>query len=306
MGMTIREAVELHLDDKVRLGRITPRTLAVQRRMFDVLLQHFDGERDVAEVTRGEARAFLAAFSEGRRPTYVNTVLSAASALFGWAEREAEARAGNPFARLRMVDRERPSERRHPFTDDDLRAIWPTVREQRDAGRRWVPELMLRLGMRPEEAAQLHTRDLGEERGLPYLHVRAGEGQRLKNSASERKLPLLDGLQPFLSWAMKQPDGFLFGAAPGCLDRGRCTRISNWYTETMRRHGIEDPKKVLYSLRHTVATRLALAEVPHERIGDLLGHERKTTAGRVYVSVCPAWQHVETLRKLRLPEELAC
>lgn len=315
MTLTIEKAVELYLDEKLHLGRITEPTARVQRTLLGLMVRRFGGDRDVASVTRVEARAWLAELiADGKRPLYANHVVATAAACFGWVARELEARQGNPFERLRATDRVAARERRLPFTDDDLRLVWPAVLRQRDPARRWVPELMLRLGLRPEEAAQLHRRDLVEAPGGLVLAIRAGAGQRLKNAASERDLPVLDALRPFAAWALAQPDGFLFECpagiqggqrnAPAYPGRGRHERVSNWFTETLRRGGIEDRRKVLYSLRHTVATRLADADVPHERIGALLGHTGLGMAAKVYIKRPSAWFHVEALRKLTLPEEI--
>lgn len=304
--LTLRDAAEQYMAEKLRLKRVAPTTAAVQGRMLRAAVDKLGPERPVGDFTRADARAFLAAMVDaGHRPTYTNTVVVLVGALFGWVERELEARQGNPFARLRAPDDERANERRRPFSDADLCRIWPVVQAATLPGRRWVPELMLRLGLRPEEAAQLHTRDLGvEPSGLPFIQVLDGEGQSLKNKASRRNLPVLEGLLPFWRWAKAQPEGFLFGARPNTYERGRCVRVSEWFSEELRRNGIGDRKLVLYSLRHTVGTRLALAGVVHERIGDVLGHEHKTMAGQVYISTPPASTHVETLRKLTLPEEI--
>ncbi len=304
--ITLKQAAEQYMAEKVRLRRVAATTAAVQGRMLAQAVAKLGPERPVGDFTRGDARAFLTQLVEaGHRPSYTNTVIVLVGALFGWVERELEARQGNPFARLRAPDDERANERRRPFTDADLTRIWPAVRAQVDPGRRFVPELMLRLGLRPEEAAQLHRRDVERDGGVPTVLIRDGAGQSLKNKASRRNLPLLEGLAPFWRWAEVQPNGFLFGERPLSAERGRCVRISGWFSDELRRAGIEDRKKVLYSLRHTVGTRLAEAGVVHERIGDVLGHERRTMAGQVYISTPPASTHVETLRKLVLPEEIA-
>lgn len=304
--LTIRDAVQQYIAEKTQLGRITERTARHRRASLNIMLKHLDPEADVASVMRADARRMRQALvDQGARPSYANTLLDAAVALFGWIEREVEARplGSNPFGRLdRLVDPEKANERRLPFTDADLVRIWPAVTAQADPGRRFVPELMLRLGLRPEEAAQLHARDVVRVGGVPAVVIQPGEGQHLKSKAARRTLPLTNpGLAPFRAWAGTQ-SGFLFGEA--AAHHGRAGRVSEWFTGLLRGSGIEDRKKVLYSLRHTLATRLAHAGVPFDRIGAVLGHEDPRLVATVYCDDLLVVQHGEALGKLVLPAEI--
>lgn len=58
--------------------------------------------------------------------------------------------------------------------------------------------------------------------------------------------------------------------------------VSKWSVRWLRGPaGIKDPKKVLHSFRHAVATRLKYADVPETKIAELLGHENASvTMGR--------------------------
>ena len=58
-------------------------------------------------------------------------------------------------------------------------------------------------------------------------------------------------------------------------------RVSKWFGRWRRRHGVTSKRKVLHSLRNTVATRLKYAGVEEFAIAEVVGHENPNiTTGR--------------------------
>jgi integrase len=121
----------------------------------------------------------------------------------------------NPAEGLRPIKRDAISsgDKRKPFTLQQIADFFksqyyaesakhsPPFAHDKTAWRFWLPLMCLFLGMRPNEAAQLHLHDLKRTKaGTWYLHIIAtadddegadtATGKTLKTKASRRKIPL--------------------------------------------------------------------------------------------------------------------
>ena len=188
---------------------------------------------------------------------------------------------------LKLPNKTRASRRRKSFTDQEIEQVFGYLEAENPprSARYWLPLIMLYTGARPEEVAQLRVVDVREvEMAESNTLVTCfdffgdGEGQRIKNDASRRLVPVHVALwQHGLAQLLDTRGGHaserdrLFPALQ-CGANGRFAEApSRWFNETWLRDrkGICDPKKVLYSLRHTVATKLKHGGVSEAMISEM-------------------------------------
>lgn len=226
----------------------------------------------------------------GAKVPTVNQHLSLLGAFFSWAA----GRNGPPVdmsdLRLRKRRGERASSKRDVLTDEEYRRLSKALRclpqdQPLKLGALFLTSVMAYTGARPEEIAQLGKSDLREVQGiLCFDFTSTGEGQRHKNEASRRLVPVHPLLLGWGTPGKASMTGILASSdqwfSPDSQGRraARCSRLVN---ETLRSLGITSPRKVLYSLRHTVATKLKHAGVEESLIAELLGHTNSSmTTGR--------------------------
>lgn len=241
------------------------------------------GDTPLGEVDKARAREVRAALLEdGLSVSYINQLLFTAGALWGWAEDEAGLVVGNPWRRLTLPRKTRTRDERLPFSPGDVKAI---LELECDGARYWVPRLMLTLGLRPDEAAQLRGEDVVEEDGHLCVWVRDDHPeQRLKTRGSKRLLPVpRDSEVSHLLSAYAGTSQWLFAGLPVRTDMSRSRPISRWFSSQLRRHlGLTDRRQVLYSLRHTLAARLRATGAEDSLIDDILGHETPGESARYH------------------------
>jgi integrase len=194
--------------------------------------------------------------------------------LFKWAVKQ-ELLLKSPASAIEEVKDD--SEGRKPFTDEDLRAIFGTLREDAkgDAARWWVPHVLLFTGARLEEVCQLHAEDVRQEHGVWFLDINRDGSKRLKTDNSERLVPVHSRLIAlgWLDYVKSVGKGHLFPSLEFRGDRGGYSgEFSKWAGRRLRKVGIADTRKVAsHSFRHTMATRLGSAGVSPQIIDRLQG-----------------------------------
>ncbi len=174
---------------------------------------------------------------------------------------------------------------RRPFSLEEAATLWEISRCQQ--GRpldRWAFPLGLALGCRLEELAGLQRQDVTEIGGIPVVHIQPSEDRRLKSDSSARKIPVPDVLarEGFASWALAQPDGFLFAEPPPpAADPRRSHYASVRLGKLIRcQAGIADRSAVFHSTRHFVAQQLVDAGVEQRAVEQLLGHSSRSMTAR--------------------------
>jgi integrase len=162
----------------------------------------------------------------------------------------------NPFS---SIVRERDDkQRRLPLNETDIRNVKKNL-DRLDEGDRLLFRVLAATGMRLSEAFEID----GEmkERGCRYIIVGS------KTSQSLRRVPLPDAVLPFLPRKLEGP---LFPGGP----RAASKRLNRFLNDV----GIDDPRKVVHSLRHRAQDRLRAAGCPEDLRWAILGHEQKTVA----------------------------
>jgi integrase len=233
--------------------------------------------------------------AEGRSEKTINNHLSAFSSFLTWCLSRGHVDE-DVSQGLKKKATTRASRRRKAFTDEEIKWIFSELESKLtgapDVAKYWLPLIMLYSGARPEEIAQLrvcdvrrvHSSDHGPSTPPAAAYwvfdfTGRGDEQRIKNDASRRIVPihpelLSKGLLKIIEYRKKESENLLFDQ----LRHGASGRLaeapSRWFNEVWLRDvkAIADPKKVLYSLRHTVATKLKHATVPEAMISEILGH----------------------------------
>ncbi len=126
-----------------------------------------------------------------------------------------------------------------------------------------IATVMVETGMRPEEVYRIRRENVHLEQG--YLLVPFG-----KTKAARRKVPLSDtALAVLLKRLTKEKGDYLF---PGRSTDAPIVKVNAAHTATVKRCKVAPFR--LYDLRHTWATRMAMAGVDLATLGAMLGHSR--------------------------------
>lgn len=225
-------------------------------------------ERLPRETSIGKAEAVHHKTTlEGLDPKTQNKHLTRLKSLFDFLIDHDYYGLPNPFNGLRVPMRKgkRP---------EDGRAVWPVedCRRLSELGK-WLPLLGLYTGARINELAQLRTADISDRIRI----TDEGPGQRLKNSASRRVVPIhvelrRRGFLEFVDGRRRTGQERLFDFVLGRDGYGQAA--SRWFNRYRAEHYF---KQDFHSLRHTVATRLRNADVPEDLVAELLGHSKGQT-----------------------------
>jgi integrase len=166
----------------------------------------------------------------------------------------------NPFSSI-VRDRD-DKQRRLPLSEADIRNVKQNL-DRLDEGDQLLFRVLAATGMRLSEAFEID----GEmkERGCRYVIV----GR--KTDQSLRRVPLPAALLPFLPRKIEEQ---LFKAEP----RGAGAASKRLMRFLRAVVGIDDPRKVVHSLRHRAQDRLRAAGCPEDLRWAILGHEEETVA----------------------------
>lgn len=251
--------------------------------------------RQAAERAKADGEA-------GINPITLNKYLSTVSPLFDWIVTNGYADA-NPCDGL-FYQLPKGANPRPPFTTEQLNTILASplfTGFLRDGDehlpgnahasdwRYWIPLVCLFTGSRIGEAAQLHVRDVTEEHGDWFIHIRddASTGQSTKSGKS-RTLPLHRTLQRlgFRDFHRAQAERSRQDGNRQLFpelqpnERGQIgAKPSRFWRDYLAAIGLKEGRDGIgaHSFRHTMADQLRQAGYRNEELGPLiLGHSVKT------------------------------
>lgn len=314
------EVTAQYLDELQRTGQVRGKTLDSKREAL-ALLGEITGYRPPADLTKADARQVkdtLLRYPRNRNKLEItkgkplaevldlpgveviavrtaNAYISALQTFYGWAVANGHA-PDNIFDGTRFKQPKQAKDGgRAAFTDAQLRLIFQHLTENpaglvRNKDHKWISLIGLFTGMRLNEIAQLDLADVGHDDGLWSLTVTdaGSENKRLKNAASQRRLPLHDrlvaaGFPEFIAERRQGRSPRLFPELPYCPKNGYGRNPGRWFNERLLpKLGMDDGKLVFHSLRHTMATKLARSDVPETQIKALLGHEQQGVTFSIY------------------------
>ncbi len=268
------------------------------RRRFETVA---GADLPVKSITKANVRAFKEALlkmparrrgvgSDGQpvklSPASIQKQLNALRSVLSWAVAQGylETNPGTGISHARANGGHSEQTRRLPYEADDLRKLFASIGEKKGADR-WLPLLGLWTGARLEEIGQLRTEDVKEDDGVPYIHIRGGDGRRVKNRGSERRVPLHPELVRlgFLDFVQQQRTGGHARLFPELKPDRHGTLSRLWgkrYRYFARSVGVTDSRKTFHSLRHGfVDAARAVMEEEHRHA--LTGHSNGNV-GRTY------------------------
>ncbi|MET3409507.1 hypothetical protein [Methylobacterium sp. 1030] len=153
--------------------------------------------------------------------------------------------------------------KRLPLSEADMTLFRETALPKLADEERLLWLLMATTGMRPSECAAV-TEEF-EEGGVRYIMI--GVTRSGKTATSARRIPIPDAVirDPAMPARIAGP---LFGKNHVITGKN--------LLRAMRRIGITDPRKVVYSLRHRAHDRLRAARCPREVALQIVGHDEVT------------------------------
>ena len=207
--------------------------------------------------------------------------LSHLSTILRWASNNGYIEA-NPAVGVRVDEGNGFKERsRVPFTQDDLKRIFGSdlFKEPDYKTKQWALLLALYTGARSSsEIARIRLRDVYEEQGIPVIMLAMAS----KNQHSKRLVPihahLIDrGLLKYVELLRNAGETRLFP------DWEPEDKINRWFLRSYRSEvGINDPRKVFHSFRHTLKTALARYGVNRD-VSDLITGHKDQSVGGIYI-----------------------
>jgi integrase len=269
----LSDALERYLAEHKR-GQ-DPRFARDTRRAVGIVLQSV-GDLPLGDYSRDHARAVRDALLPGHSTATVRRRLDSICAVFNLGRREFDIQASNPFEKLAIAREGLDSEKRLPFTQDELETISRACREA-DDDIRWIVALQLSTGARLGEIVGLRSEDVLLNHEVPHINIRPHEtlGRTLKTPGSERLVPLVGlGL-----WAAKRAMAAAGGSEwlfPRYSRDGdiRATHASNtvnkWLAESLK------IPKTSHSFRHAMKDSLRNSGCSEEMAKALLGHGTKS------------------------------
>lgn len=301
--------------DRETVARWKPRSAQMGREGLAFFLQTV-GDKPIGEVTPVELREYRMALRA--RPGKGGGGLSASSitkhqsyvtGLFKWAH-DGELIDNNPAPRVLKPEKSTVAddEQRDAFSDGDLQVIFGGDYESWKAStpeRYWLPLLMLYLGCRNEEGAQLHLADVREVDGVWCVDINADTPDKsLKNKFSKRLTPIHPALvkRGFLEHVDAMRAAGEQRVWPNLTRslRGYNAPVSHWFNRRLEKLGVKTKRKDSYSLRHTFSSKMKEEGVPEYIIDQLTGHKTEGQSGGRYGKKVPLGPLVDALGKLQV------
>lgn len=189
------------------------------------------------------------------------------------------------------------------IAESELKMLLEATERYKNEVDRWkyyLPRIAALTGCRLNELAQLRVGDidLGKQ---PSLSINDSHtDKKLKNSASEREIPITNELKKLLVELLerKSVDERLF-QLPYSKYNGYVGKPSKFFSQLLKQLDIDHV--TFHSLRHYVVTELFNQGVKEELIGVLMGHSiGKLTTGKVYLSGFSYQKKYDALKNLGL------
>jgi integrase len=190
------------------------------------------------------------------RPATVNRELACLRALFNFVLKS-DVVLRNPVSRVKFLQEQNDQTRVLTFAEQKayLAVATPTLRD--------VATLMLETGMRPEEVYRIRVENINLSEGWVYNPYG-------KTKAARRRIALTATAQRILQSRISGAGDFIF---PCETDSAKpIPKVSNAHYRALTVSGVAPFR--LYDLRHTWATRAAMAGVDLVTLAAMLGHSR--------------------------------
>jgi integrase len=294
-------------------------TIGQNRAYLNVLVEYFGPDRLLETITKqdaSEVKKVLQALPSSRNtkpklksmplmqvikePGHkkiaaktINSHIQMFKMFFDWAERHGY--SPHTLFEGMKVKKDKVSEsERKPFSPDETLLIYTELTDNpsglvRKDSHKWGMLLSMFTGARLNEICQLDVADVQQNGDTWFLNItdEGDDNKRVKSKAGKRKVPLHSELirLGFLDFVDSRGNSMrLFPDYSYSANGGYGRNLGRWCNESfLPRLGIKQPGLVFHSLRHTVVTRLAQANVPEPIIQCIVGHARSGVTQEVYL-----------------------
>lgn len=262
---------ERKLDNKENTRRDKARTYAD----FQDLL----GDLEINLFTKAEGVQWKThEMSRGIKANSVNSRIGELNDLFKWAINNGHYTASDksPVDGLRIGKKSQlaaKTQSYEPFSNDELKTIFGTgyLKKFNKPDFYWIPLVALFTGARREELASLRASNVNTVDGIASIQIEDG-----KNQNARRLVPIHPQLisMGFMDYA-KHVQGlgveYLF---PYLVDgpNGKGKNVGRHFSKWLGNLGINSPRKVFHSFRHTVITRLHATGANPAHVMQIAGH----------------------------------
>ena len=154
---------------------------------------------------------------------------------------------------------------RLPFKPDEIVTILESEKLNRTHKEvKWFLHAMAETGARPAELLGLRPEDIYLDDKIPYIHIREHADRTLKNSHSERTIPLVGyALQAF----QNLPQGF-------SRYKNKSDNLTAVTNKFLRENDLMPSENhTVYSLRHSFQDRVLSVNTPDRVQAELMGHK---------------------------------
>ena len=270
--MTFREAFKLYARHRPEseLGK-------AEETAFHQFLECI-GDRPLAEIDRLSVRQWMEWLEteRGQSAATIRRRLTSAKAVFNFALDTLDLPYRNPFARQKV--KPQAPLRRLPFHTSHLALIDQWIAGVRpDNATGLILRLLRGTGCRPLEIGGLMGADVDLNPNTPLIRIRPNPRRRLKNTSSERIIPLVGDTLAAAKMALEASSGDW----PFPASCAQTELLSARLNKAIRASGVpHSPALTAYSFRHTFVEAMRQAEVKPEIMRVLIGHQRSAMTDR--------------------------
>jgi integrase len=281
----VRTFLERDVPNRTSAGRpLTPATIEVYRWTGELIIAEI-GKTRLANLTVGDVERMLDRLaSRDDRPLGVASLRKVRGTLqraISFAERRGQV-SRNVAQHATITPSAAPGSKRRALTPDDARTLLAALSDEPNGA---MFALMLRVGLRPGEAAGIYWTDidgpvLNVTRAVRLVKGRAEVVDDLKTESARRTIELPADLADWISEHRRSQIEERLAAESWTDDRlvFASTAGNVLSPPNVRRHladicaRADVPVIRPNELRHSCASLLSDAGVPNEQIADLLGH----------------------------------
>lgn len=243
------------------------------KHVFDVL-----GDVAVANITRADARKYIADRCKKVTTNSVSREISTIKAVLNVVIRELELGINNPFLSIVIPDLGKDAKVREPYTNDEMKQIIAACIEK-PADPQVILLLCALTGARLSEVTGLRRQDIDLSAEIPHINLTEYNERTLKTKNSKRSVPLVPLAARILGQHL---DSHTKDVAFTLYNDGqdvKGTNASSTIVGFIKKLGIED--KTTHNTRHTMRDLLRHADVPPHII-DAIGGWGSNSVGESY------------------------
>jgi integrase len=261
------------------------------------------GDLPLPDYTRAHARQFSESLTaRGLKTKSVRDYIGLVTATFNRAKVEWELSCGNPFSKLNIINEHADDEKVPDFTAAELETIVAACLIAKDPDVAHSVAIQLETGCRISEILGLRADDVQLSCAVPHILIRGNSARPLKTTGSERAIPVVGIALSAATEALAQSgghSGWLFPCVTSRVSPGAKIAVNRWLAK------VTGTSKGSHSFRHSLETRLTLAEVPQGIIDQITGHvnSAKSRVAAGYFSGFPLARLQDALLKIALPAQ---